>query len=120
MLSWKGQDITDALEELKKIGELFNVNFTISISLDEKRYSGNVKRKHYRFLIDQKKFSVCTEEKSCPDKDQAYAFFLRTAFSMPDIPADWRQVSVFLSIPDPSEEGKKIETAYRYKNVDDS
>ena len=32
----EGQDITDALEELKKIGELFNVNFTISISLDEK------------------------------------------------------------------------------------
>ena len=32
----EGQDITDALEELKKIGELFNINFTISISLDEK------------------------------------------------------------------------------------
>ena len=32
----EGQDVTDTLEQLKKIGDLFHITFTISISLEEK------------------------------------------------------------------------------------
>ncbi len=32
----EGQDVTDTLEQLQKIGDLFHITFTISISLEEK------------------------------------------------------------------------------------
>ena len=32
----EGQDVTDTSEQLKKIGDLFHITFTISISLEEK------------------------------------------------------------------------------------
>ena len=32
----EGQDVTDTLEQLKKIGDLFHITFTNSISLEEK------------------------------------------------------------------------------------